>query len=132
MTSLQKRLNQIAARKTLRLTHVGRNSGKKYNVTIWFTTDGKKVYLTSGNVKRSWVKNVKSNPHVDLLIAGERFSGEARFLTDPAERDDVLAMLQHKYSLYGAFILLGRMLAEKGLLNRVGAFEVTLMPTAQG
>lgn len=130
MTSLQKRLNQISGRKTLRLTHIGRNSGKKYNVTVWFTTDGKKVYLVTGNIKSSWVQNVKANPHIDLLIAGERFSGEARFLSDPAERDDVMAMLQHKYSIFGAFILLGRMLAEKGLLNRVGAFEVTLSTVA--
>lgn len=83
--SYMDRLHQVAAKQTVRLTHYGRKSGKPYKVTIWFVVDGDRVYLGTANVKRQWVRNVQKTPRVGLSIGGEKFAGEARFLTDPAQ-----------------------------------------------
>jgi hypothetical protein len=39
------RLNKVAAKQTVKLTHYGRKSGKPHEVTIWFVVDGDQVYL---------------------------------------------------------------------------------------
>lgn len=70
------RLDSVAARQTVRLTH-GRKSGKPYEVTIWFVVDGDRVYLGTANVHRQWVRNVQKTPTVRLRIGGETFEGEA-------------------------------------------------------
>lgn len=128
MTSkLAERLRQGSRRQTLRLTHYGRKTGKPYQVTIWFIVEGEKVWLATANKNRQWVRNVQKTPHVILKIGDERFEGEARFLSDPAERDRVLAMVRRKYWMFLPFMALGALLYALRILgNNTGAFEVRI------
>ena len=128
MTStLAERLRQVSRRQTLRLTHYGRKTGKPYQVTIWFIVEGEKVWLATANKNRQWVKNVQKTPHVILKIGEETFEGEARFLTDPRERDGVLAMVRRKYWMFLPFMALGALLYALRILgNNTGAFEVRI------
>jgi deazaflavin-dependent oxidoreductase (nitroreductase family) len=75
------RLNRVAAKQTVRLTHYGRKSGTPYEVTIWFVVDGDRVNIGTANVNRHWVRNVQKTPQVKLAIAGDQFEGAARFLS---------------------------------------------------
>src|ERR1017187_8519429 len=79
------RLNRVAARQTVTLTHYGRKSGKPYDVTIRFVVEGDKVYIGTANVNRQWVRNVQKTPQVKLSIGGETFNGTVSF---PAARAD--------------------------------------------
>ena len=83
------RLKAVAGRHTLTLTHYGRKSGKPYDVTIWFAVEGDKVYIGTANVNRQWVRNVQKTPRIKLVVGGETFEGEARFLAERAEREAV-------------------------------------------
>jgi len=122
------RLAKVAAKQTLILTHYGRKSGKPYDVTIWFVVDADKIYLSTANVERQWVRNVRKTPRVRLSIGGETFDGEARFLTEPAERNRVMARVRRKYWMYAPFIAVWRLLQRMRLLSdKTGAFEVTLI-----
>jgi deazaflavin-dependent oxidoreductase (nitroreductase family) len=126
-SKLEERLRQDSRRQTLRLTHYGRKTGKPYQVTIWFIVEGEKVWLATANKNRQWVKNVQKTPHVILKIGDETFEGEARFLTDPRERDRVLAMVRRKYWMFLPFMALGALLyALRILPNNTGAFEVRI------
>jgi deazaflavin-dependent oxidoreductase (nitroreductase family) len=121
------RLKRVAGKHTLKLTHYGRKTGKPYGVTIWFIGDRDKIYLTTGNVNRQWVKNVKQTPRVRLSVGGETFDGEARFLDDPAERDRVMSMAMRKYWMFLPMILVWQLLAALGIVQfATGAFEVRL------
>jgi len=71
------RLDRVAAKQTVRLTHYGRKSGKPHEVTIWFVVDGERVYLGTANVGRQWVRNVQKTPKVKLTIRDESFDGAA-------------------------------------------------------
>lgn len=123
------RLQRVAGKRILRLTHYGRKSGKPYEVTIWFTVDGGKVYIGTANINRHWVHNVKHTPRVKLSIAGERFEGEARFLTDPAEQNRAMARVRRKYWLFLPAIWFGQLLIALRIVRFVpGSFEVTLTP----
>jgi deazaflavin-dependent oxidoreductase (nitroreductase family) len=121
------RLNRVAARQTVTLTHYGRKSGKPYDVTIWFVVDGDKVYIGTANVNRQWVRNVQKTPQVKLSIGGETFNGTARFLTDRAEHERAMAAIRKKYWMYRPIIKLGQVLTAIGAMrDRTGAFEVAL------
>ena len=126
-SNLAGQLRQVAGGQTLRLTHYGRRSGKPYEVTIWFVAGGDRIYLATGNVTRQWVRNVKKTTRVRLSIGRVLFDGEARFLTDPDERDRVLEMVRRKYWMFLPMIALWRLLALTGFVRyQTGAFEVTL------
>jgi deazaflavin-dependent oxidoreductase (nitroreductase family) len=126
-SALPDRLNRVSRRQTLRLTHYGRKTGKPYQVTIWFMVDGERVWLATANKNRQWVRNVQKTPNVILKIGDETFEGEARFLSDPAERNRVLAMVRRKYWMFLPFMALGALLyALRIMPNNTGAFEVRL------
>ena len=125
MEPTAEKLRRVAGRHTLRLTHYGRKTGKPYEVTIWFVTGGDGIYLTTGNVNRQWVKNVRQTPRVKLVIGGETFEGEARFITDKRERNRVTSMALRKYWMYLPMLAVWRLLAAVGMVDFAGgAFEV--------
>ena len=126
-SALADRLEKIAGRQTLRLTHYGRKTGKPYQVTIWFIVDGEKIWLATANRNRQWVKNVQQTPQVILKVGGETFDGKARFLSDPAERDLVLAMVRRKYWMFLPLMAVGALLYALHIMpNNTAGFEVML------
>jgi len=125
------RLTRIARLQTLKLTHHGRKTGKPYEVVIWFTVEGDRLYLATANVNRNWVRNVKKDPKVLLRAGGETFNGEAREITDPVEREYVQALVQKKYwymlPLLMPVLLTRAVLAPLGIIkDHSSAFEVRL------
>src|SRR5271154_4853308 len=69
---LANKLERLAGKSTLRLTHRGRHSGRPYEVTIWFMVEGETIYLPTANLRRQWPRNVKANPQVSLKIGSAR------------------------------------------------------------
>ena len=126
-SNLAQRLNKIRSSQTLVLTHHGRKTDKPYEVVIWFAVDGDKLYLATANVNRQWVRNVMVKPQVTLKAASENFSGTVRKVTDSAQRDRVMSLMQTKYWYALPFILIGRVFQALGLAkDNTGAFEVVL------
>jgi len=121
------RLRRVAGKRTTRLTHYGRKTGKPHEVTIWFVLDGDRLYIGTANVKRQWVLNVQKTPQVKLSMGGETFEGTARFLTDRSEHERAMTAIRRKYWMFRPIIELGRFLAAIGLMrDKTGSFEVTL------
>jgi deazaflavin-dependent oxidoreductase (nitroreductase family) len=126
-TTLSDRLQKVADRSTVLLTHIGRKSGKAHQVTIWFVVQGEKILLPTSNIDRNWVRNVRKAPHVELSIGAEKFAGEARFLDSAADRERVEAMVRRKYRIAARILALLRLFAAIGLGTfNYGAFEVSL------
>jgi len=109
----------MAGKKTVRLTHYGRKSGKPYRVTIWFLFDGERVYLTTMNMQRQWTQNVQKRPEVELEIGGERFTARVEAVVeDGPEMRRVVDMMKRKYPISRPYIWI------KGRPD--GAFRVAL------
>jgi deazaflavin-dependent oxidoreductase (nitroreductase family) len=124
---LAARLKRVAGRHTVQLTHYGRKTGQPHQVTIWFVISAGKVYLSTANIARQWVKNVQQTPRVRLNIGGELFDGQARFLSDPAEKQQALRLAGRKYWPFFPILMLAWMLHKVGMTpDRTGAFEVTM------
>jgi deazaflavin-dependent oxidoreductase (nitroreductase family) len=96
-TALHGRLARVAHCPTLRLEHRGRKSGNPYEVTIWFVVDGDRVYLTTMDVRRQWVRNVLETPHVRLRIGPEQVDGTVAAVTELAEKRHEYGLLIRKY-----------------------------------
>jgi hypothetical protein len=79
-------LDAVANEKDANLTTYGRKSGKESSITIWIVTDGKKVYIRSGQgLKRHWPKNLLERPEGTVQLDGMTVRFKSRHITDPAE-----------------------------------------------
>ena len=127
METTVSRLQKIAGRSTLQVTHVGRKTGKSYQVTTWFIVQGEKILIPTSNIDRNWVRNVRKTPHVELSIGGDTLVGEARFLESTADRERVRALVKRKYRIAAPLLATLQLFASLGLgAFKYGAFEVSL------
>ncbi len=99
MDTAADRLARVARKRTCRLTHIGRRSGRRFEVTIWFMADGDHLYLTTMKMQRNWTRNVQANGRIVLRVGSETFDGEASVVTDPGEMARVVELLGKKYWL---------------------------------
>ena len=95
--SLKQRLAPLQDGSTLQLTTIGRKTGKRHTVTVWFLIDGDTVYLVTLKLKRDWPRNVIKNGKVELDIGGQVFKGHARQIINARRLEHVKALLAKKY-----------------------------------
>jgi deazaflavin-dependent oxidoreductase (nitroreductase family) len=123
-SGIASQLASVASYQTMRLTHLGRKSGKRYEVTIWFVADGDAIYL-NGNVDTQWPRNLQANAQVTMRIGQEIFHGKANLVTEQSERERIFGMIARKYWYAFPFIWTLRWLERIGLTrDRNAAFRV--------
>jgi deazaflavin-dependent oxidoreductase (nitroreductase family) len=105
-TVVRERLARVARRPRCRLTHVGRKTGQRHEVTIWFLVDGDLVYLVTADRRRQWVRNVLARPGLELRVGGETFRGEAEPVTEEGDITRVIELLKRKYWLARPYLWL--------------------------
>ncbi|MCW5890708.1 MAG: nitroreductase family deazaflavin-dependent oxidoreductase [bacterium] len=95
---------------SVELTTIGRKSGLRRSVTIWFVRDGDRVWLQAGQGgKTDWYRNLLASPRVELDFGGnERRRGEAFPVDDAAEVARIHARFVDKYWMTRVFRLFGR------------------------
>jgi deazaflavin-dependent oxidoreductase (nitroreductase family) len=82
----------------VRLTTVGRNTGKPSEVTIWVVTDGRRLFIRSGQgMKRQWPQNLVARGQGVLQLGHVDIKVKPRRLTDPAEARASSALYGPKY-----------------------------------
>jgi deazaflavin-dependent oxidoreductase (nitroreductase family) len=91
-------LDAAAHQKEVRLTTYGRKSGKPHDVTIWVSTDGKHLYIRSGQgMRRDWPQNLVARDEGVLHLGNLAVKVKPRLVTDPAEARMVSALYRKKY-----------------------------------
>jgi len=69
-------------------------------VTIWIVTDGKKVYIRSGQgLKRHWPQNLLARPEGTLQLDGKAVRVKSRHISDPAEARHSSTLYSPKYGV---------------------------------
>lgn len=80
------------------LTTVGRRTGKRHTIEIWFALHGSTLYLLSGGGDSAdWVRNLRKNNTVRVRVSGRTVEGTAREVTEPAEDALARELLDGKY-----------------------------------
>src|SRR5256885_722972 len=73
-----------AEQREVTLTTTGRKSGKPRKVTIWISTDGRRLFIRSGQgLKREWPQNLLAKPEAQLHLGGGDIHGKTRLATHP-------------------------------------------------
>ena len=101
MEMLSSRMEDIADKKLLYLTTIGRRTGLPREIEIWFIVFAGRLYLFAETGEAAkWVKNIRRNPNVAVRIGNWRVDATARVLdrdTDRQLRDSVAAIAVRKY-----------------------------------
>jgi deazaflavin-dependent oxidoreductase (nitroreductase family) len=80
------------------LTARGRKSGKPRRVTIWISTDGKRLFVRSGaGMKREWPQNLLAAGEGELQVGGRKVKVRPRHVTEPSEARAASERYRAKY-----------------------------------
>ncbi len=82
----------------LKMTFVGRKTGKKISIPVWFVNDADKLYLlpVSGTANK-WYKNILKNPTIELQVSGKKATAEARPIKDKKRIEEIVDKFRAKY-----------------------------------
>lgn len=123
-SGIASRLARVASYQTLQLTHLGRKSGNRYEVTIWFVIDRDSICL-NGNVDTQWPRNLQGKPQVTMRIGQEIFHGKANLVAEKTGRERIFGMIARKYWYAFPFIWTLRWMERNGFTrDRNAAFRV--------
>jgi deazaflavin-dependent oxidoreductase (nitroreductase family) len=95
------KIQEFEDKKVLYLTTIGRKTGLRRQIEIWFVVYGDRFYLFAETGEAAaWVKNVRHNPEVMVRIGEWQIGATARVLDRKADRelwDKVAALADRKY-----------------------------------
>ena len=84
-------LGRVIGKLILLLTTIGRKSGMKRVTPLQYEQIGNDYYLGAARgLRADWVRNIQSNPHVEVRVGAKRFEGQAEIVTDPKRFADFL------------------------------------------
>ena len=85
----------------LYLTTIGRRTGLRRQIEIWFVVCRERFYLFAESGEAAgWVKNIRHNPNVAIRIGEHEIDATARVLDRESDRrlwDEVAAIAERKY-----------------------------------
>jgi deazaflavin-dependent oxidoreductase (nitroreductase family) len=91
----------VADKKVLYLTTVGRRTGLLREIEIWFVIHCDRFYLFAETGEAAaWIKNIRRNPEVVVRIEEQRIGATARVLDREIDRElwaQVAAIADRKY-----------------------------------
>lgn len=80
------------------LTTIGRRSGKRHTIEIWFALrDGTLYLLSGGGDSADWVRNLRKTSAVRVRVGTRSVDGKAREVTGPEEDALARQSLDEKY-----------------------------------
>ncbi|HEY7600682.1 MAG TPA: nitroreductase family deazaflavin-dependent oxidoreductase [Candidatus Limnocylindrales bacterium] len=91
---------RLAERSTCRLETVGRRSGRRHEIVIWFAADPERerIYLLSGGREAAdWVRNLRQAPQVRVRLGGRWLAGTASEIEDGPDDGLARRLLAAKY-----------------------------------
>ncbi len=91
-------LERHGADNVCHLATIGRTSGRRRVIEIWFATDGRVVYFLAGGGRRAhWVRNILAHDRVQLRIGGTTVGGRGRVVVDSDEDLRARQLVAGKY-----------------------------------
>ena len=96
-------MKDLAEARSLKLTAIGRRSGRPHTVQLWFVPHGEKIYLCTDDCQaRDWCRNIRREPSVSLTAGDQTYRGRAKLVDDQQRRDELVRLRRERYR--GAFM----------------------------
>jgi len=91
-------LAQAAGQREVEFTTFGRRSGRKHRKVLWLATDGRRLFIRSGQgLVRDWPKNLLAGGTGILHLEGHDVPVRGRLVAEPAEAREVSRRYHQKY-----------------------------------
>jgi len=92
----------LADHDVCRLITIGRRSGRRHDIEMWFGVIGTKIYFIAGGGESSdWFRNLKLDPAVEIRIGRHHRIGLAQVVANVDERQAVGTLMLGKYGHWG-------------------------------
>jgi deazaflavin-dependent oxidoreductase (nitroreductase family) len=90
--------SRLARCRQIKLTLIGRKSGKTISIPVWFVLEGEKLYLlpVQGS-DTQWYRNVLKNPSIRIDARGAETEFRAVPITDGKTMKAVIDKFREKY-----------------------------------
>ena len=86
----------------LYLTTIGRVSGQRREIEIWFTEREGRFYLIAEHGERAnWVRNIQAQPQVNVRVGDRQFDATARIVHENREPELAAAVRALSDAKYG-------------------------------
>jgi len=96
----------LIGRIILLLTTTGRKSGKKRVTPLQYELIGNDYYLGSARgLNADWVRNIQSNPQVEVRVGRKRIQGIAEIVTESSRFADFLGVRLERHPRMIGFIM---------------------------
>jgi deazaflavin-dependent oxidoreductase (nitroreductase family) len=80
------------------ITVIGRNTGKKITLPVWFVHEKDTLWLLPVNGSNTqWYQNLKKNPAITMKVGKEERTLKAQVLKTATSVGDVIQSFQQKY-----------------------------------
>jgi deazaflavin-dependent oxidoreductase (nitroreductase family) len=99
--SLNSKTNNFDREQYLYLTTRGRSSGLPREIEIWFTHRDGRFYLIAEYPTSHWLQNLQAHSEVQVRVAGEKFTAQARIVSPQTEADLHRAIADLSREKYG-------------------------------
>src|ERR1700674_6080280 len=89
---------QLGLSQEITISVIGRKSGRKISIPVWFAVEGEKVYLlpVQGS-KTQWYQNVRKNPTIGVEAHGLEAEFQATEVTGAKAVKSVVEKFREKY-----------------------------------
>jgi deazaflavin-dependent oxidoreductase (nitroreductase family) len=82
----------------VKLTVIGRKTGKERTRPVWFVVKGRKLYLVPvTGTDSEWYKNVLADPTVTISAKGVKWTAKGTPITEPGKVAEIVDMFRDKY-----------------------------------
>ena len=90
--------DRLARYRQIKLSVIGRKSGKTISNPVWFVAEGEKLYLLPvRGSETQWYKNVLKNPSIRVDARGTESELRAKPITKPEAVKSVVERFREKY-----------------------------------
>ena len=91
-------LDRLSHSREIKLSVIGRKSGKTFSIPVWFVLEGKQLYLlpVQGS-DTQWYQNVLKNPSIGVAARGAEGEFKAVPISDAAKVKSVIEKFREKY-----------------------------------
>src|ERR1700732_3008793 len=91
-------MERLARYRQIKISVIGRKSGKTISIPVWFVLEGKKVYLLPvRGSETQWYKNVLKNPSIRIDARDAEAEFRANPVTDAKPVNSVIEKFREKY-----------------------------------
>jgi len=91
-------MERLARYRQIKISVIGRKSGKTISIPVWFVLEGEKVYLLPvRGSETQWYKNVLKNPSIKIDARDAEAEFRAKPVTDAKTVNSVIEKFREKY-----------------------------------